>query len=226
MIQQELEETQGDIVCLQEVQADHYEQHLNPFMQALGYDSMYKQKSRESMGGYGKVDGCATFWRRTKFIMVENYAVEFNDCAREAAAVLGLDDSECRKYMNRLSRDNVAQLFIFEVVTRGANATGVRRQMSHLCVVNTHIYSNHTRPDVKLWQSIALMREVENVAVARDVAVLVCGDFNSEPDSAVHEFMAGGALQQPHPELEQSDNLGDGNVHLWTCTCEKTFIYI
>jgi endonuclease/exonuclease/phosphatase family metal-dependent hydrolase len=70
------------------------------------------------------------------------------------------------------------------------------------------------------------MREVENVAVARDVAVLVCGDFNSEPDSAVHEFMAGGALQQPHPELEQSDNLGDGNVHLWTCTCEKTFIYI
>lgn len=218
MIQQELEETQGDIVCLQEVQADHYEQHLNPFMQTLGYDSMYKQKSRESMGGYGKVDGCATFWRRTKFIMVENYAVEFNDCAREAAAALGLDDSECRKYMNRLSRDNVAQLFIFEVVTRGANATGVRRQMSHLCVVNTHIYSNHTRPDVKLWQSIALMREVENVAVARDVAVLVCGDFNSEPDSAVHEFMAGGALQQPHPELEQSDNLGEGNVQLWICT--------
>jgi CCR4-NOT transcription complex subunit 6 len=33
MIQQELEEAQGDIVCLQEVQADHYEQHLNPFMQ-------------------------------------------------------------------------------------------------------------------------------------------------------------------------------------------------
>jgi CCR4-NOT transcription complex subunit 6 len=211
MIQQELEETQGDIICLQEVQADHYEQHLNPFMQALGYDGMYKQKSRESMGQYGKVDGCATFWRRTKFIMVENYSVEFNDCAREAAAALRLDDIECRKYMNRLSRDNIAQLFIFEVVNRATNTTGARRQMSHICVVNTHIYSNKTRPDVKLWQSIALMREVESVAVARDVAVLVCGDFNSEADSAVHEFMAGGALQQPHPELDESDNLGDEN---------------
>lgn len=54
---QELEEVQGDIVCLQEVQADHYEQHLNPMMQKMGYDGVFKQKSRESMGQYGKVDG-------------------------------------------------------------------------------------------------------------------------------------------------------------------------
>ena len=45
----------GDIVCLQEVQSDHYEQHLNPFMQTLGYEGIFKQKSRESMGVYGKV---------------------------------------------------------------------------------------------------------------------------------------------------------------------------
>ena len=47
---------QGDVVCLQEVQADHYEKHLNPFMNELGYDGMYKQKSREFMGQYGKVN--------------------------------------------------------------------------------------------------------------------------------------------------------------------------
>ena len=34
------------------------------------------------------------------------------------------------------------------------------------------------RPDVKLWQCLTLMREVEQIAVARDVAVIVCGDFN------------------------------------------------
>jgi CCR4-NOT transcription complex subunit 6 len=55
MLFQELEEAQGDIVCLQEVQADHYELHINPFMQELGYDGVYKQKSREGMGQYGKV---------------------------------------------------------------------------------------------------------------------------------------------------------------------------
>jgi endonuclease/exonuclease/phosphatase family metal-dependent hydrolase len=34
------------------------------------------------------------------------------------------------------------------------------------------------RPDVKLWQCLTLMREVEQIAAARDVAVIVCGDFN------------------------------------------------
>jgi len=46
---------QGDIVCLQEVQADHYEKHLSPFMNELGYDCMYKQNSSVFMGQYGKV---------------------------------------------------------------------------------------------------------------------------------------------------------------------------
>jgi mRNA deadenylase 3'-5' endonuclease subunit Ccr4 len=41
----ELEEIQGDIVCLQEVQADHYESDISPFMSSLGYDGMYKQKN-------------------------------------------------------------------------------------------------------------------------------------------------------------------------------------
>ena len=34
------------------------------------------------------------------------------------------------------------------------------------------------RPDVKLWQCLTLMREVEQISAARDVAVIVCGDFN------------------------------------------------
>ena len=51
----ELEEVQADVVCLQEVQADHYEQHMRPALDRLGYDSIYKAKSREVTGQYGKV---------------------------------------------------------------------------------------------------------------------------------------------------------------------------
>lgn len=51
----ELYETQGDIVCLQEVQADHYEMHLLPFMREDGYEGVFLKKSREHMGQYGKV---------------------------------------------------------------------------------------------------------------------------------------------------------------------------
>lgn len=42
-------------MCLQEVQADHYEQHLHAVMEELGYDGMYKAKSREYTSQYGKV---------------------------------------------------------------------------------------------------------------------------------------------------------------------------
>ena len=52
---EELEDVQGDVVCLQEVQADHFEQDISPFMASLGYDGIYKSKSREYMGQYGKV---------------------------------------------------------------------------------------------------------------------------------------------------------------------------
>ena len=46
---------QGDVVCLQEVQADHYESDINPFMIQLGYDGIYKPKSRDYVGQYAKV---------------------------------------------------------------------------------------------------------------------------------------------------------------------------
>lgn len=49
--------------------------------------------------------------------------------------------------MNRLSKDNVAQIFILEAVVRPTQNGAMNRQtrMSSLCVVNTHLYSNHTR---------------------------------------------------------------------------------
>lgn len=207
MILQELEETQGDILCLQEVQADHYENHLKPFLQELGYDGMFKQKSRESMGQYGKVDGCATFWRQSKFVLTENYVVDFNESATQTALNMGLDENECRKYINRLSKDNIAQVLLFEVINSRNSVPQMNRPMRQLiCVANTHLYSNHQRPDVKLWQTMTLMTEIERIVVPRDIPLVLCGDFNSEPDSAVYELLVRGEIQSHRPEIEERDD--------------------
>lgn len=64
----------------------------------MGYDGLYKQKTRESMGQYGKVDGCAIFWKRSKFIMVENYPLEFNEIVLRNAHQLGLDEGDKHRY--------------------------------------------------------------------------------------------------------------------------------
>lgn len=86
-----------------------------------------------------------------------------------------MNNIECRKYMNRLSRDNIAQVVVLDSVVRN-------RQSNQICVANTHLYSNFQRPDVKLWQSMTLMRELEQLVTQRDCAMLLCGDFNSLPD--------------------------------------------
>lgn len=209
MIMDELEDCQGDIICLQELQSDHFEQSINPFLQQLGYDGLYKQKARESMGQYGKVDGCAIFWRRTKFALAESYSIDFNESARRAASTLNLDETECRRYINRLNKDNIAQVLFLEVLnaTTMARNPGGRPPRALICVTNTHLYSNHMRPDVKLWQACTLINELENLVVPRDAPIIVCGDFNSEPDSAVYEFIEDGSIERHYPAIEDMDTL-------------------
>lgn len=203
MLLQELDEAQGDIVCLQEVQADHFEQYFYPFMQERGYEGGYKAKTREAMGQYGKVDGCAVFWKSSKFVMVEQYDLEFNELAKITANELSSDESECRRYLNRLLKDNVAQVVVLETVS--AQRPGSRPPSSAaapprptgtnlLCVVNTHLYSNVNFPEVKIWQAMSLMGEIEKLLHNKDVPLLLCGDLNSDPQSAVYEFLVSGSL--------------------------------
>ena len=94
----------------QEVQADHYENFLEPELAKYNYAGLYKCKTREFMGQYGKMDGCAMFYRRDKFSILPGGAhdVEFNSIAR-------MRHGNDKRLLNRLLRDNVAQIVAFEV---------------------------------------------------------------------------------------------------------------
>jgi CCR4-NOT transcription complex subunit 6 len=56
----------ADVLALQEVQADHYREYIEPEMRVLGYEGVFKKKTREAMGMDGKMDGCAIFYKRDK----------------------------------------------------------------------------------------------------------------------------------------------------------------
>jgi len=77
---------------------------------AMGYEGVYQKKTRESMGMEGKVDGCALFYRKTRycnliiypftenwlklscnehrFYLKEQYTLEFNEAANDFIASL------------------------------------------------------------------------------------------------------------------------------------------
>jgi len=81
----ELEQYDADVLCLQEVQQDHFQQFLMPALARLGYEGVFKSKTREALGPVGKIDGCAILYRRDKFTLIETHEIEFNKVAYQMA---------------------------------------------------------------------------------------------------------------------------------------------
>lgn len=75
-ILRELVNYRADIMCLQEVQADHFENFIEPELAKYNYAGVHKCKTREFMGQYGKMDGCAILYRRDKFQVVPGGQLE------------------------------------------------------------------------------------------------------------------------------------------------------
>lgn len=214
-IMREIIDACPDVICMQEVQADHYETHLYNALSEAGFEGVYKQKTRASMGLAGKVDGCALFWRRSKFHLVESYSIEFNELAqRQATQVLGMNprSDEGMAYLNRLSKDNVAQLVVLELAQPSMSTRSNREPINQVCIANTHLYSNKDFPDVKLWQSWQLLQELETFVMSRgqNLPLMICGDFNSTPDTAVYDLLSRQAVHPGHPDVNM--NNGDDST--------------
>ena len=62
------------------------------------------------------------------------------------------------------------------------------------CVGNTHILFNPNRGDVKLGQVKCLVEEIEHMSNKGELPVIMCGDFNSTPNSSIVEFIKTGSL--------------------------------
>ena len=194
----------ADAFCFQELQFDHYENHVYAALSEAGYDGVYKHKTRQSMGLAGKVDGCAIFWRRSKFHLVESYSIEFNEVAqRYTSNMLGPNrrGDEPMQFLNRLSKDNVAQLVVLEFVHQPS--LGRSSQQREICIANTHLYSNKDFPDVKLWQAWQLLQELESFVLSRGTSLplVICGDFNSTPETAVYDLMSRQSVHPGHPDM-------------------------
>jgi len=174
---------EADVVCLQEIQADHFEEHFNPAMRRAGYEGIYKAKMRESMGRKGKVDGCATFYRRDRFQLIEKHEIEYSTVAREKVKE--------KRLLNRLMKDNVALLVVLE-----DTATN-----SRVCVANTHIFWDPDQTDVKLFQVDTFLQEAERYIGPRNLPLLIAGDFNSLPESSIYELVVGTEVSGQRPDV-------------------------
>ncbi|XP_031373650.1 carbon catabolite repressor protein 4 homolog 5 isoform X1 [Punica granatum] len=172
LICEEIRLYNAGILCLQEV--DLF-QDLAVDLQKDGYDGVFKGRTGEA------VDGCAIFWKDQRFTLVHEENIEFR--------TFGL-------------RDNVAQLCVLKINQTEENANLPARssmyhtsQSRHVLVGNIHVLFNPNRGDVKLGQiRLFLEKAYELSEKWGGIPVILGGDLNSVPESAVYQFLASSQL--------------------------------
>ncbi|XP_046729439.1 protein angel homolog 2 isoform X2 [Silurus meridionalis] len=165
---EELKRHAADIMCLQEVQEDHYQKQIKPSLEHLGYHCEYKRRTGR------KLDGCMVAFKTSRFALSSAHPVEF-----------------FRHGIPILDRDNVGLI----VMLKPMGASGSE---CNICVVTTHLLYNPRRGDIKLAQLALLMAEIGRVARQGDgttCPILLCGDFNSVPTSPLYTFITDSRLE-------------------------------
>nr|XP_020443731.1 protein angel homolog 2 isoform X2 [Monopterus albus] len=166
----EIQQHDADVLCLQEVQEDHYENQLKPSLEKLGYQCEYKKRTGI------KPDGCAVVFKASRLSLVSSNPVEF---FRPGDALL--------------DRDNVGMV----VLLRPNSGMGQLDPSTFICIANTHLLYNPRRGDVKLAQLAILLAEISRLSRLPDGStnpVVLCGDLNSTPWSPLYSFLTTGCL--------------------------------
>ncbi|XP_039763785.1 protein angel homolog 2 isoform X2 [Pararge aegeria] len=151
-----------DIFCLQEVQVSHLNSFYKKF-EEMGYCGVFKQKTGE------RQDGCAIYFKKSLFDMKDQISVEFY-----------------QPEMPILNRDNIG--LIVKLAPKCSPETPV-------VVATTHLLYNPNRTDVRLAQLQLLLTEIDRFAYINDgkeskyLPIILAGDFNSTPDSAVVDLL-------------------------------------
>uniref|UniRef100_A0A182UYT1 poly(A)-specific ribonuclease n=2 Tax=gambiae species complex TaxID=44542 RepID=A0A182UYT1_ANOME len=205
----------ADIISLQEVETDQFFNFFKPELKNDGYEGIFSPKSRAktmSEADRKYVDGCAIFFRSAKFTLIKEHLVEFNQLAMANAE--GSDNM-----LNRvMPKDNIGLAALLKV-KEGAweSVSSEAAQISQpILVCTAHIHWDPEFCDVKLIQTMMLSNELKTILDeaglsfrpghkfdVNNVQLVLCGDFNSLPDSGVIEFLSAGRVSMDHQDFKE-----------------------
>ncbi|XP_067627816.1 CCR4-NOT transcription complex subunit 6-like isoform X2 [Eurosta solidaginis] len=209
----EIRHYSADIISLQEIETDQFYSFFLPELKGDGYEGIFSPKSRaKTMSEMERkfVDGCAIFFRNAKFTLIKEHLIEFNQLAMANAE--GSDNM-----LNRvMPKDNIGLAALLKVKDNAWDPmTEVTQVTQPLLVCTAHIHWDPEFCDVKLIQTMMLSNELKTIIDeashsfrpghkndANSVQLLLCGDFNSLPDSGVIEFLGKGRVAMDHQDFK------------------------
>ncbi|XP_064595309.1 fibrous sheath CABYR-binding protein-like [Liolophura sinensis] len=207
---EEIKYLDADIVCMQEVDIAVYEGNLLPAMTGLGYEGTFKSRAASE----GFQEGEATFFKNSRFTLLQSEGYFLKDLAEKEIESSALPDDvrECiRKYIN-----------LPDVVV----ITNLQCKLSSnpVTVGNIHVnYGGFKIPNAQCIQISCAIKELVGKASNGNFPHIICGDFNSAPDTPGYQLARDGYLSdemiqklQSSEDMEMPDGSKSALVnHLW-----------
>jgi len=164
----QLQDTQADFFCLQEV--DNFPQ-LQQSLGSLGYKGDFKKRTSEK-----NTDGCAIFWNSARFSHLESHPIEFN-----------------HGRSSREDFDNVAMCSLFSLRSQPSRVICV---VSTHFLFNPQRGDLKMGQAQYLLSAIEDVIEEARLKYPQtsDISMVVAGDMNSTPYSGVWELFRRGEL--------------------------------
>ncbi|XP_032527017.2 protein angel homolog 2 isoform X1 [Danaus plexippus] len=183
-----------DIICLQEVQVSHLKSFYSKF-EDMGYFGIFKQKTGH------RQDGCAIYFKHNLFDLQDHNSVEYY-----------------QPEMPILNRDNIG--LMVKLAPKSSSNTPI-------VVATTHLLYNPKRTDVRLAQMQVLLAEIDRFAYTKNglgegyLPIIITGDFNSTPDSAVVQL-----LDRGHVSVSSLRDNSDWERIGVTDNCQHLAVYL
>ncbi|XP_059161795.1 protein angel homolog 2-like isoform X4 [Physella acuta] len=176
----------ADIICLQEVQEDHWHHDILRPLVKNGYKGVYKKKVDD------KVDGCAILYKHSKFRQLNFIPVEF-------------------KRGGILDRDNVGIILLLQPLQAGRTCQKICVATTHLLFnprrgdvklaqlmvflaeIDKYAHETHKKldkPGTHSGSASTSQPEALNYC-----PIILCGDFNSTPASDLYDLIIRGHLK-------------------------------
>ncbi|CAI9297745.1 unnamed protein product [Lactuca saligna] len=176
VIRKEIARYNPSVLCFQEV--DRFDD-LNTTLQKDGFKGVYQARTGEAR------DGCGIFWKDEMFSLMHEENIEFKN--------FGL-------------RDNVAQFCVLKMNGCQTHVDATENLKTHrsILVGNIHVLFNPSRGDIKLGQVRLFLAKAHRLLETwGNIPVILGGDFNSMPQSAMYQFIASSELNIQHHERKK-----------------------
>jgi 2',5'-phosphodiesterase len=178
LVLEDILRSKADVVALQEVDKRYHETLFVPVLTANGYIATdWVGKSGQTL------EGCAMFFALSKFESIER---------EEAIKLTEIGDKALRRWI--ADDDNAELAMALKKITSIAQLARVKVRASgkSLCVGNTHLFFHPGAMHLRVLQAHEFTTRA--TAFAAGDPLVLCGDFNGEPEDGVIRYLTKGEI--------------------------------